>query len=772
VRQGLKEIFGPQPPGTRSDTWDRRDPWPAVSEWVHLSREILARRPGPRRASRASGTKDAATENRSVVVPAASAAPATGERGLRVLMITSEWPIAPGPPRTTHFIKRQADFLAAAGVQVEVFHFNGNQNPWNYARAWLRARARLRSEHYDLVHAQFGQSGLLALPKQRPLVVTFRGSDLLGVVRDVDGGRTWQSRVLQWLSRLVAARADAVIVVSEHMKASLPRGVAAHVVPSGLDLALFRPMPQAEARKQLGLPQDRRLVLFVGRPDKPRKRGDLARRAVEIVNRTLPTDLVVAWHVPHEQIPVYVNACDTLICTSLQEGSPNVVKEALACDVPVVSVAVGDVPERLAGVEGCEICADDRPETIAAALERSLRRGARVNGRAAVAALDERLLTETVKGIYRSALNGASTQHPATVTVREASPAELERWDALVRGFPTCRVVHTRAWIRSLQACGKGRPLYLVFERAGEIVGCLPGLLTRIGPLRLFGSPLPGWQTMGMGPVFDTARISTGELVAAMLPFLEQRHAVHHVEIVSAELDHAGMTGAGFRGEPVPTFRAPLYPEDPGRVLKAMKDSARRNIRRGVKLGLVTVFEDDESFVDEHYDQIREVFTRGGNSVPFDRLRVLQYFRHMREAGSLLAISVYLPDRRTNIATAMFTLEGKELLLWMWAHRHGHRWYRPTELMTWTVMQRAMAAGCEVVDFMGRGDFKAKLGAELDGTRYRWVRSRYRWLRHLRDGTERAYRAQQALRGRAARLWLQWSRPPEPEPDESSKTEP
>jgi len=375
-------------------------------------------------------------------------------------------------------------------------------------------------------------------------------------------------------------------------------------------------------------------------------------------------------------------------------------------------------------------------------------------------------------GIYRSALNGASAPAGSAVAVREASLAELECWDELVRGFPNCRVVHTRAWVRSLEACGKGRPLYLVFEQTGEVVGCLPGLLVRVGPFRLFGSPLPGWQTMGMGPVFDAARVSTRELLAALLPFLERRYAVHHVELVSADLDQAEMASVGFRREPVYTFRAALYPGDEARVLRAMKESARRNIRRGVKLGLVPVFEDDEAFVDEHYDQIREVFIRGGNIVPFDRTRVLEYFRHMREAGTLLAISVYLPDRRTNIASAMFTCDGKELLLWMWAYRDCYRWYRPTELMTWTVMQRAMAAGCEVVDFMGRGDFKAKLGAELDSTRCRWVRSRYWWLGRLRNLGERGYRWQQALRGRAARWMRKWSRPPVPGRGDASKTKP
>jgi len=75
-----------------------------------------------------------------------------------------------------------------------------------------------------------------------------------------------------------------------------------------------------------------------------------------------------------------MSACDALVFTSMLEGSPNVVKEALACDLPVVSVPVGDVATRLRGVAGCELCADERPETIAAALERVLRRGGRAAG--------------------------------------------------------------------------------------------------------------------------------------------------------------------------------------------------------------------------------------------------------------------------------------------------------------------------------------------------------------------------------------------------------
>jgi len=323
---------------------------------------------------------------------------------IRVLMITSEWPDNAAWGGTATFIARQVDFLRAGGVSVDVFRFRGFGNPIRYASAWVGVHRRLRTKQYDLVHAQFGQSGLLALPKHLPLVVTFRGDDLEGVLSERTGRLTARGRLLPMLSRVVARRADATIVVSAHMKALLHRQAQPHVIPSGLDLERFRLIPRAEARRYAGLPADKRLVLFVGSPTSSRKRYDLARRAVAIVNQSLPTELVLGWGVPHEEIPYFMNACDALVFTSCQEGSPNVVKEALACNLPVVSVAIGDVPERLRDLAGCEVSADDRPETIAAALARALRRGERIASRERMLELDERVITERVIGVYRSVL--------------------------------------------------------------------------------------------------------------------------------------------------------------------------------------------------------------------------------------------------------------------------------------------------------------------------------------------------------------------------------
>jgi teichuronic acid biosynthesis glycosyltransferase TuaC len=334
---------------------------------------------------------------------------------LRVLMVTSDWLWNSwGGPAV--FIARQAEFLRREGVDVEIFPFRGARNPANYLAAWKEVHRRVEQGGYDLVHAQFGQSGITALPKRVPLVVTFRGDDLEGIIGE-NGCYIPSGWLLRSVSRTVARYADAIIVVSEHMKRYLPRSLPAHVMPSGIDLELFCPEPRDAVRQRLGLPLDERLVLFVGNPDLARKRYALAQQAVELVNRTLPARLMIGWELPHDKIAELMNACDALVLTSMQEGSPNSVKEALACNLPVVAVPVGDVAERLAGVDGCELCTDSRPETLAAALSRVLLRGRRIEGRAAVHALDERLLTRQLISIYQSVL-------PATAAARARAGAD------------------------------------------------------------------------------------------------------------------------------------------------------------------------------------------------------------------------------------------------------------------------------------------------------------------------------------------------------------
>ena len=329
---------------------------------------------------------------------------------LRGLMITTEWP-TPEMPYAVPFIVRQVDFLRRAGVEIEVFSFRGARNPLNYLRAWWRVQRKLWGGAYDVIHAQWGQSAPTALPTRLPLVVTFRGGEGEGIVANQgrrQGRYTFSGFVLRMVSAFVTRRADELVVVSSRMQESLPKRDM-HVIPSGLDFSRLPLLPAEEARRQLGLPLAKHLVLFVGNPAEARKRYDLAREVVARIDRRLDAELVVAWQVPHERVPIYMNACDALLFVSMYEGSPNVVKEALACNLPVVSVEVGDVAERLSGVAGCRLCRSADPDELARALEEVLRSNQRIEGRAAVLDLDENVLARKMAHVYRLAVDRRRT---------------------------------------------------------------------------------------------------------------------------------------------------------------------------------------------------------------------------------------------------------------------------------------------------------------------------------------------------------------------------
>lgn len=338
------------------------------------------------------------------------------DAGLRVLMITSEYP-TPDKPSAVPFIVRQEKSLRSKGIDVEVFAFSGKKRAANYVKAWRDLRRFTAGKQYDLVHAQWGHSAVLALPKRLPWVITFRGNDLEGIVGP-RGHYTLKGKILTVVAKLMGRLADERIVVAEKLGSHLGGNDFA-VIPSGLDLDIFKPLPQDECRQKLGLPSEKRLVLFAASTiENPRKRFDLAHEAVELLKKKFDAEMIVANGVAHSLIPVYMSACDVLLLTSIHEGSPNVVKEALACDLPIVSVDVGDVRERLEGVDGCKVCDDDHPVTIASALEKVLCVGTRINGRQKVSDLDESNITDRVIEVYKRALKPI----PALKGAQEGKP--------------------------------------------------------------------------------------------------------------------------------------------------------------------------------------------------------------------------------------------------------------------------------------------------------------------------------------------------------------
>jgi glycosyltransferase involved in cell wall biosynthesis len=218
------------------------------------------------------------------------------------------------------------------------------------------------------------------------MIVTLHGSDVL------------QGRFQRSVSKLVSALADSTIVVSSAIAARCP----GTLIPCGVDLERFHPLDRATARLQLGLTAAGNYILFPFNPERRLKRHDIAAEAVALLKKEgLNVSLVSVWSVPNEQMPLYYSAMDAMVLCSDTEGSPTSVKEALACNLPVVSTDVGDVRSLLRGIDGTEIC-EQRASSIAAGLRRVLDRtaGAVFDGRSAMSRYDQAATVDALLDVY------------------------------------------------------------------------------------------------------------------------------------------------------------------------------------------------------------------------------------------------------------------------------------------------------------------------------------------------------------------------------------
>ncbi|TWU34941.1 glycosyltransferase [Novipirellula artificiosorum] len=326
---------------------------------------------------------------------------------MRVLMICPELPRLESPG-TMAPGARQIESLRRLGLSIDVVDMRGIPK-LKYLQVIPRIRRLVRD--VDVIHAHFGYCGwlgylapVLTRPR-KPLVVSFMGSDLLGSPYNVQGDLHRFSKFMVRINKKLAWKASRVIVKSAEM-AGVIAPAPSVVIPNGVDVELFRPIDRVSARTELGLPLDRKLVLFPGNPDDPRKNHALAAEATRIASSISDQsiDLVPLWRVQPEQVAVYMNACDVMVMTSLLEGSPNVVKEAMACNTPVVGVPVGDVEQLLEGVEGCEFCSRD-PNEVGDAILRAFQ-APHVAARESILerGLDSESVARRISTVYEQAL--------------------------------------------------------------------------------------------------------------------------------------------------------------------------------------------------------------------------------------------------------------------------------------------------------------------------------------------------------------------------------
>ena len=312
---------------------------------------------------------------------------------MRVLVVTNMFP-TDGNPTSGVQVKLQTESLKRQGIDIDILFMNVRDSrlKLNYIKGAWYVFWRTLLNRYDVIHSHFGLSGLVArFQFMAPIVVSFTGGDVM---------HPYVGKV----SRLVSKIVDASIVKSEQMKKFLGNNDA-YVIPNGVDLSLFRPMPLDEARECLGLDQGKKYILFVGDKHGKVKRFDIIKRAFNIVKENYEgaVDLMTIYRRPQDEIPLYMNACNVLILTSNWEGSPNCIKEAMACNLPIVTADVGDVREVINDTKNCYIC-EREPSDIANGLLKVLRSNGRTDGREKIKHLSHANVTRNIIGVYNSVL--------------------------------------------------------------------------------------------------------------------------------------------------------------------------------------------------------------------------------------------------------------------------------------------------------------------------------------------------------------------------------
>jgi len=270
-------------------------------------------------------------------------------------------------------VTNQGKSLQNEGLDLTYFKIKG-KGIKGYLKNIKPLRILLTENDFDIVHAHYSMSAFVAsLSGARPLIVSLMGSD-------VKSDKLFKV-FIHLFNKLFWNK---TIVKSEDMKLSL--GIKeTQVISNGVDLDMFKPLNQLECKKKLGWDFEKKQILFAANPNRHEKNYPTAKKAFSKLDE-VNYELKVLQDVPKNQMSLHFNAADLVLLTSLWEGSPNVIKEALACNRPILSTNVGDVSTLLSNVNGCNIIEEDTQD-IASKIKFSIENFSVSNGRKKVKSL-------------------------------------------------------------------------------------------------------------------------------------------------------------------------------------------------------------------------------------------------------------------------------------------------------------------------------------------------------------------------------------------------
>jgi glycosyltransferase involved in cell wall biosynthesis len=284
------------------------------------------------------------------------------------------------------FIAEQSEAIRKQGVEVDFFLING-KGLWGYLKNLKPFHEKLKKNNIGIIHAHYGLSGLFAnLQRKIPVITTFHGSDI-------------NQRKIRILSRLAIKLSVYNIFISGKL-ALLARAKKKYtVIPCGIDMHTFFQMEKSEARRKMDFELKDKIVLFSGSFKDKAKNFALAEAALRLIAQNIR--LIELKGYSRTEVNILMNASDVALMTSLKEGSPQFLKEAMASNLPIVTTDVGDASIITGNIEGCYITTFD-PMDVARKIKLALAFGKRTNGRDQISQLDNKIISEKILKIYRS----------------------------------------------------------------------------------------------------------------------------------------------------------------------------------------------------------------------------------------------------------------------------------------------------------------------------------------------------------------------------------
>lgn len=289
------------------------------------------------------------------------------------------------------FIEEQIAVLQKRGIEVFRFGITGH-GILGYLRSLPALKRVLREQRPDIVHAHYGLSALLAnLQRRVPVVSTYHGSDI-----NVPS-------VLRFSKVAIRLSAWNIFVSERNVEIAAPTARYS-LIPCGVDLTEVQLTDKEAARHRMDIPSSARYVLFAGSFTNDVKDPELAKQTMALLPEVELRELK---GYTREQVNLLMCGADAFLMTSKTEGSPQVVKEAMACGCPIVSTDVGDVKERTEGINGCYVASSRDPQELASLLKKAMAFAKKTDGRKRIeeAGLSNEQIVDQLLNVYTTILN-------------------------------------------------------------------------------------------------------------------------------------------------------------------------------------------------------------------------------------------------------------------------------------------------------------------------------------------------------------------------------